>query len=136
MRQDQVLEHQEGQLDPIINVESKPAGDLCRGTTSNLGMVTSMAFSDVMEQDAKNEDLDLVHLSRELGQQRQVFTRIPCPQRLELLYGSQGVLVHGVDMVEIMLYHAQDPTEFGDKLVQHSTSVHLHQSLIDPFRPP
>jgi len=59
MRQDQVLEHQKGQLDPIINVQSKPAGNLCRSTTSNLGMVTSMAFSNVMEQDTKNEDLIL-----------------------------------------------------------------------------
>ena len=133
MREQQVMEHEEFELFPVVYVESDPAGDLPRDVPSFLGMAAAQPLADVVEKQSEVENLDLLRFPCELGQQRELLAELARLEPLQFLDQPERVLIDGVNMIEIVQRHAQEPAELGKQRSQHARAVHLRQRLVDPF---
>jgi hypothetical protein len=65
--QEKMMPDKKGQLYSIINVQAHPPRNPSGYPSALLGMPSPKPFPNIMEEDAKNQDFNLVHFSGELG---------------------------------------------------------------------
>src|SRR5215475_617790 len=92
-------------------------------------------LADIVKHQPEIEQLDLVSIAGQLGEQRQplfVFSRL---KPLDLLDQLKRMLIDGVNMVGIMEHHTKQPAEFGDKCTEDPATVHFQQCLVNLLLP-
>ena len=104
--------------EPETRAEMK--GDL--GT--DLAMVAASPFADIVQKRGNEKlgpKLDARHQTRG---QRQLVADLAILDLMKDVDGPDGVLVHGEDMVEIVLHERYDPAEIRNEPADHARIIH------------
>ena len=97
-------------------------------------MVAAAALRDVVEQAGEVEHFLRLEVADEPRAQRILVRVLRLGEPAQVPDHHQDVLVHGVDVEEVVLHLADDPAERRDDLAQDAVQVHPPQLVRDPVR--
>jgi hypothetical protein len=129
VRHQEMMAHDELELRALVVVQVEPArnGQHHRGAALRVSAAVSLA--DVVEEDTEEHHLDVIDLAHHLRQQRHLVPVGAGAQPLELADAHERMLVDGIDVVEVVLRHAEKLAELGNVRTEHAELVHLPQCL-------
>ena len=135
MGHQQVMPDQKLKLGGVIDIEPHPARYAPRHLGADLRMAAPVALADVVKEQGEVENLHVFDLAGELGEQGKGFSKGPFAQLFKLCNQPERMLIHGVNVVEVVEDHAEQPAELGDEGPEHAAAMHLHQRLVNPLLP-
>ena len=123
----QVVAHQPGhQLGvPVGEAVALTEGDGVVG--AQLGVVAAAALGDVVVEPGHVQQLGLGQPVEHLACHREFVALVVVAQAPHVLDHQQGVRVHGVNMEQVVLHHADDAAELGQVLAEDAVAFHAAQ---------
>ena len=100
-------------------------------TRAALVVVSAVALAEIVEHHREEQQLGPIALAHDLGQQRTVLLVRALADSLELADADERVLVDRVDVVEIVLDHAEQASELRNQAPEHTEPIHLAERSID-----
>ena len=101
---------------------------------ADVGVIAPPAFADIVEQRRDVENPGLVPARRQVGAER-VFVRMFCHEKApHVAQHHQDVLVHGVDVEQVVLHLPHDAAEHPEVATQHRRLVHEPHGMGDARR--
>ena len=97
-------------------------------------MVAAAALGDVVEQSGEVEHLLRLEIADEPRAQRILVRVLRLGEPAQVADHHQDVLVHRVDVEEVVLHLADDPAERRDDLAQDAVEIHPPQLVRDAAR--
>src|SRR5262245_61568536 len=98
-------------------------------------MSATETFSDIVKHQAQIKQFYILRFSGKLGEQWQAVEVIAASKTFDLFDQTKGMLIHRVNMISVVEYHAEQSAELGNERAQYSRSMHLQQGFIDRFLP-
>ena len=121
------MAHQPGYGFGFPLVEAEPGPQLGGDIGAELGMIAAPALGDIVQQEAKVKRRERLHLA-DHRTRRWVFLLEPAVlDALEDADGADGVLVHGVDVIHVVLHLPDDTAEIGQETAEYPRFVEPHQ---------
>ena len=90
-------------------------------------MVAAAALGDVVEERGEVEHLGPVELLHQLRQERVLVVEPRDAEAPQVADHHEDVLVHGVDVEEVVLHLAHDAAEGGQVAAEHAVAAHAPQ---------
>jgi hypothetical protein len=91
---------------------------------AQVGMVPAASLGDVVEEGGEIQDLDVVELLHELRAERVFVVELREPEAPQVPDDHEDVLVHGVDVEEVVLHLPDDAPEGGKVAAEHAVATH------------
>ena len=107
----QVVQHQPRDGFRLARVEPEPRTQLGGHFGPHDGMVAAPALGDVVQQDRHVQNPARLHVFDDLGRHRMVVGQQPAFDAAENIDGADGVLVHRIDVVHVVLHLRRDAVE-------------------------
>lgn len=132
-RHDQVFPHQKAEQVAILVVEPVVAGELQHGAFADEGMIAAAALADVVEQRSHDQHPRPLEVAHQLAAER-IFVRVLCHhEAAQVANDHQRVLIHRVDVEQVVLHAADDAPERNEVAAEHRPLVHQAQRVGDAF---
>ena len=95
-------------------------------------VVAAAPLGDVVKQPGEVQHLGTLHLADQPAAQRVLVRHLGHGEAAQVAHDHENVLVHGVDVVEIVLHLADDAAEGRQVPPQHIVAVHAAQCVGEP----
>ena len=118
-----VADEEHDQVD-FLAVQSKPLRHFRGQAGAALMMVMAVALADVVQQQRKEHERQLVEFAHDLGEQGSGILELAGAQAFELAHRNQRMPVNGVDMVEVVQNARVEVAELGDYRAEHARQMH------------
>ena len=111
----QMVAHQPRDRFRFPVIEAQPRAKLFGDAGADLGMVAAPALGDVVKQQRQIEYPARLHLGDRRGGHRVVVRQFALFDAVQDADGADGVLVHRIDMVHVVLHLGDDAPEIGNE---------------------
>ena len=118
-----VADEEHDQVD-FLAVQSKPLRHFRGQAGAALMMVMAVALADVVQQQRKEHQRQLVEFAHDLGEQGSGILELARAQAFEFAHRNQRMPVNGVDMVEVVQNARVEVAELGDYRAEHARQMH------------
>ena len=92
-------------------------------------MVAAAALGDVVEHAGEVQDFGSAELAHQPAAQRVLVGHLGHGEATEVANHHENVLVHGVDVEQVVLHLAHDATEGREVAPEHVVTVHAPQRM-------
>ena len=118
----------------ILLGQAVAPGEAARVGRAEVRMIAAAAFGDVVEEGPEVEHLGLVELLHELRQERVLVVEARDAEAPQVPNHHEDVLVHGVDVEEVVLHLADDAAEFRQIPAEDAVLIHAPELVHDAAR--
>ena len=94
-------------------------------------MVVAVALADVVEQQRKKHQRQMIEFARDLGQQRCGLLELARAQPFELAHRDQRMPIDGIDVVEVVQHARVEISELGNDRAEHARQMHRLEGFGD-----
>ncbi len=130
----QVVLDQEGHEVGVLLGKAVAPAEAPRVDGAEGGMVAAAPLGDVVEQRGDVEQPAALEAAHELAAERKFVREVRHREAPQVSQHHEDVLVHRVDVVEVVLHLPDDAPEFGQVGAQHVVLVHASELVHDAAR--
>src|SRR5881394_4535950 len=112
-------------------VAPREAARICR---AEVRMIAATAFGDVVVKRAHIEEPAPLEAARELAAERELVREFGLREAAQVPDHHEDVLVHGVDVEEVVLHLADDAAEFRQIPAEDAVLIHASELVHDAAR--
>ena len=123
----QVASHQPGHQFAVPGGEPVTLAEGNGVFRAQFGMVAATAFGDVVVKTGGIEQFRLGQAIEHLAGQGEFLAQVFIAQPAHVLDHQQGVRIHGVDVEQVVLHHADDAAELRQVFAENTVALHASQ---------
>ncbi len=124
-----MLFHQPGHQLCVGSGQMVLATKIERIRTAELGMISAPAFGDVVKERRQDQEIGTVESLHQGGAERELMIKTGQGKATQVTDDSQGMLIHGIGMVQVMLHLSHDASEGRQVASQHPQIIHAPQDI-------